>query len=112
MLPLLHYHLRAIGDGAVPAPVRDALRRRAEADARRNLRLAGELVRLLDRFARHGVAAVPYKGPLLAVRCYGDLALRPFRDLDFLIRPHDLAQAERALADHGYRPAPGRTPRP
>ncbi len=111
MLPLLHHHLRAIADGAVPAPVRDALRRRADADARRNLRLAGELVRLLDLLARHGVTAVPYKGPLLAVRCYGNLALRPFRDLDFLVRPRDLATAHQVLAADGYRPWPPRTPR-
>src|SRR2546425_5975977 len=111
ILPLLHHHLRATGDGAVPAPVRAALSRRVEADARRNLRLAGELVRLLDLFARHGVTAVPYKGPLLAVRCYGDLALRPFRDLDFLVRPQDLATAHQVLVADGYRPWPPRTPR-
>src|SRR5207245_2877395 len=111
MLPLLHHHLRPIADGAVPAAVRDVLRRRAEADAQRNLRLAGELLRLLDRFAAHGVAAVPYKGPTAALRCYGDLALRPFRDLDFLVRPQDLQTAHQVLAADGYRPSPARSPR-
>src|SRR5207245_6290544 len=57
MLPLLHHHLRPIADGAVPAAVRDVLRRRAEADAQRNLRLAGELLRRVGRFAAHGGAA-------------------------------------------------------
>ncbi len=111
MLPLLHHHLRAVADGAIPALVRDALRRRAEADAQRNLRLAGELLRLLDRFAAHGGHAVPYKGPIVALRCYGDLALRPFRDLDFLVRPRDLATAHQVLAADGYAPSPPRTPR-
>ncbi len=111
MLPLLHHQLRAVADGAVSALVRDALRRRAEADAQRNLRLAGELLRLLDRFAAHGVAAVSYKGPTVALRCYGDLALRPFRDLDFLVRPQDLGTAHQVLAGDGYRPRPPRTPR-
>ena len=104
MLPLLHHHLRPIADGAVPAPVRAALRRQAEADARRTLRVASELVRLLDLIARDGVTAVPYKGPLLAVLCYADLALRPFRDLDFLVPPSELARAEAVLAADGYRP--------
>jgi len=111
MLPLLDHHLRPMADGAVPAAVRDALRRRAGADAQRNLRLAGELLRLVDRFAAAGLAAVPYKGPTVALRCYGDLALRPFRDLDFLVRPHDLATAYQVLAADGYRPWTPRTPR-
>ena len=110
ILPLLHHHLCA-ADGAVPAVVLDSLRRRAEADAQRNLRLAGELLRLLDRFAAHDVSVVPYKGPVLAMRCYGDLALRPFRDLDFLVHQQDFACAERVLVAEGFRSPLGRTPR-
>ena len=58
ILPLLHRYLSATANGAVPAPVRDALSERADADARRNLRLTGELVRILDAFSAHGVRAL------------------------------------------------------
>ena len=110
MLPLLHRYLGACPN-TVPASVFAALDDQFQTNARRTLHLAAELLGLVDRFAAHGVAAVPYKGPTVALRCYGDLALRPFRDLDFLIRTRDLPAAERVLAAEGYRPPPGRTPR-
>jgi hypothetical protein len=91
--------------------MRAALRCRAEADAQRNLRLAGELLRLLDRFAERGITAVPYKGPVLGALYYGDLALRPFRDLDFLVRPSDRVRAHDVLAAEGYGPSLGLIPR-
>ncbi len=109
ILPLLNHHLRTIANGDVPASVRAELGRRAEADAQRNLRLAGELLRLLDHFAERGITTVPHKGPLLAAMCYGDLALRPFRDLDFLVRPSDRTLACHVLAAAGYRPPLRRT---
>ena len=109
MLPLLHHHLKSCPE--LHASVLAALSQASEVSARHSLRLAAEMLRLFDRFAAADVNAVPYKGPTLAARCYGNLALRPFRDLDFFIRAADLAQAERVLAADGYRPAPNRTPR-
>ena len=32
-----------------------------------------------------GIAAIPYKGPVLAAAVYGNLALRTFSDLDILV---------------------------
>ncbi len=90
--------------------MRVELRRSAAADAQRNLRLASVLLRLLDGFAERGIPAVPCKGPLLAAMCYGDIALRPFRDLDFLVRAADRKAAFDVLAAEGYRRTPGRTP--
>ncbi len=103
MLPLLYRHLRPFPD-AVPAPVLAALRDGFHVSARQGLRLTGEMLRLLPWLATNQVVAIPYKGAVLAARYYGDVALRPFRDLDFLVQPRDLARAERALAAKGYRP--------
>ncbi len=111
VVPLVYRHLAALSPAVVPEAVRDTLRARYEAHARDNLRHVRDLLHLLDRFAAHRVAAVPYKGPTVALRCYGDLALRPFRDLDFLVRPDDLATAHQVLVADGYRPWPPRTPR-
>jgi hypothetical protein len=101
LVPLLHRRLGAAPDG-VPGPVASRLRAEAEAAGRRNLRRAAELVALLDLLGRDGIPAVALKGPALAVRLYGDLALRPCRDLDLMLRPADVPRAVRRLADRGY----------
>src|SRR5207247_2195984 len=72
--------------------------------ARRNLRFAGELLRLLELFEGEGIAAVPFKGPVLAVAAYGDIALRESRDLDILVRRGDVQHAKQLLLSRGYRP--------
>src|SRR6266702_2332708 len=110
MLPLLHRHLSASPEN-IPAPVLAALSDGFKVSIRQSLRLVGEMLQLLGRFAERRVVAVPYKGPTLAARCYGDLSLRPFRDLNFLVRPQDLAPARQVLAADGYAPSPPRTPR-
>src|SRR3989475_835141 len=109
LLPLLYRHLGSRPD-SVPAEIRGALREGFEANARRALRLTAELLRLHDQLTSRGVTVIPYKGPVFAASVYGDLALRPFRDLDFLVQRHDADRAEHVLAAAGYRPLYGLTP--
>jgi hypothetical protein len=68
-----------------------------------NLALYAELQRLLDDFAAARIEVASYKGPLLALTLYGSVTLREFRDLDFLVRPEDVARAAPVLETHGYR---------
>ena len=103
VLPLLYRALRGLS-GAVPPGILEDLRDRYEHDARRNLKFTGELVRVLDCLEAHHVAAIPYKGPVLAETVYGDLALRYFSDLDILVRPADVLRAKVALQTLGYAP--------
>jgi hypothetical protein len=100
---LLYWHLGRAAPESPPAPVHDELRRWFHDNACRNLLFAGELIRLLDLFAAHGVRALPFKGPTLAAQAYGNLALRQFVDLDLLVAPADLARARELLAGQGYR---------
>jgi len=72
--------------------------------ALRNLVLSAELVTIMDRFQSEGLQAIPYKGPVLAVQAYGDMALREFEDLDIVLRQHDLARANELMIGLGYRP--------
>ena len=62
----------------------------------------GELLRLLDLFDRHSIAALPFKGPVLADMLYGDIAARDYCDLDILLPKQDLRRATRALLAAGY----------
>jgi hypothetical protein len=89
----------------LPREIEQGLRSGYEENIRRNLRFAGELARIAEHFEKKELRAVPYKGSSLAESVYGDLALRSFSDLDFLIAPADFEAAKQALAELGYRPS-------
>jgi len=55
------------------------------------------------------VETIPFKGPVTAIQAYGDLGLREFRDLDFLIRDVDIAATLESLQKLGYRRRSGLT---
>src|SRR5438876_1110475 len=90
MIPLVYRYMRALAAEAAPKAVIDQLRQRYHANALRNLSLAGEMIQLLELFQTHGITAIPFKGPTLAALAYGDLALRQFNDLDFLVNSRDI----------------------
>lgn len=103
VFPSLYRRLAALSPAAAPPNVLAAWGRDYRIHARRNLRLTGELLRVLNLFASQGVTAIPLKGPLLAQTAYGDPALRQFIDLDILVRPRDLGPARELLLAAGYR---------
>ena len=73
-------------------------------NSRRNLFLTKELLNLLTLFETHQIAAIPFKGPVLAASVYKNLALRQFSDLDLIIHKQHVAKARELLISHGYRP--------
>lgn len=109
MLPLLWHTLRD-HSGLLPPGLADELRLAFDANARRNLLLAGELLAVLRTLETLGIEAVSWKGPVLAQRAYRDLSLRQFYDLDILVRRADLARARAALLDLGFGPEKRMTP--
>lgn len=94
----------------VPTDVRDELENYRRATARRNLRLTGKLVNLVDYFDDADVDVLPFKGPVLAEKAYGDLTARRFADLDLLVRPEAFPAAEQILRTAGYRERSSETP--
>jgi len=104
VLSLVARNLNAHARG-LPTEIARRLRSADEANIRRNLWFANELGRIADYFDGKHLRAVPYKGSALAESAYGDLALRSFNDLDFLISPADFDRAKQILAQLGYRPA-------
>ena len=87
-----------------------SLRSAYEANLRRSLSFTAELTRIIEHFERSKLRAIPYKGPVLAQSAYGDVGLRSFFDLDFLIAPADFDRAKRALAEIRYRPSADLSP--
>jgi len=67
------------------------------------------LLKLVEEFQSSNIPVLPFKGPLLAIRAYGDLSLRRFGDLDMLIRPTDLLRSVELLKANGYSPVTSAT---
>lgn len=110
VLPLLYVRLAEIGGDLAPGEEMARLRDLYLSNSRRNLLMAAELLKLLRLFNSSGIAAIPFKGPVLAVQAYGDLGLRQFADLDILVRREDMEKVEEMLPLHGYRPRYAFTP--
>jgi hypothetical protein len=104
LAPLMQRHLPPLELAGIPKSVIAALWARHEATRRQNLAMAEDLDRILEQLESAGIAAVPYKGPTLALRAYGDITLREFSDLDILVRRDDVMRARDALRVLGYRP--------
>jgi len=102
MVPLLYQVLGTTCPEAVPKEVLEQLRDYFHANARRNLALASELVRLVALFRAQDIRVIPFKGPILATLAYRDLMLRPIGDLDLLVPEQELPRATALLVAQGY----------
>ncbi|HEY9285601.1 MAG TPA: nucleotidyltransferase family protein, partial [Pyrinomonadaceae bacterium] len=104
LVPLVHLHLSAPSTPALPADAAARLRALAQRMAALNSYLAGELRDLLKEFSARGIAAIPYKGPALALEAYGRASLRQFCDLDIIVPARDLRPAAEVVRGRGYAP--------
>lgn len=101
--PLVYECFKQIRAGVVPPSVLEETRTRSLNNARRNLVLTRELLKLLDLFGQHNIPVLPFKGPVLAQAVYRSVALRCFSDLDILVREQDLPRAAEVLTSAGYK---------
>lgn len=99
LTPLLYWELKSTRPDLISPLLAD----RFERNMRNSLFLTGELLRILDLFEREGIAAIPFKGPTLAVTAYDNLALRRFDDLDILVRPEDVWRARDVMLREGFQ---------
>jgi Uncharacterised nucleotidyltransferase len=95
---LLVYQQLLASSPDMPDYFRDAARERRIATES----LVEELEALLQDLADHGVEALPFKGPALALVLYGDAALRQSNDIDLLVRRDDFSSAEALLFLRGF----------
>ncbi|HEX8458030.1 MAG TPA: nucleotidyltransferase family protein [Pyrinomonadaceae bacterium] len=102
LVPLLYFHLHARAAEKVPPTVYEKLREQFRRISALNVYLSGELRRLLKLFAARDIDAIPYKGPALAVKAYGQISLRHFGDLDIIVRRRDVPRIIDLLVAEGY----------
>lgn len=93
-----------------PSEILAKLSRIAAADARTCLSQAAEVVRLSRLFADAGIRMMVFKGVVLSQQLYGDPARRGPGDIDILVDPERLWDADGVLIRAGYvksgRPIP------
>lgn len=104
-LPLLERNLHSVSPELVQTAAKERLATAARESAFRGLRLTAELINVLSVFESAHILALPYKGPIVAMQAYGDLALRPFDDVDILVPQRDMPKAHEAMMALGYRPS-------
>ncbi len=97
--------MREVAETLVPQEIMQALIDRQRAQILSSLRLTAEMFRLLERFASEGIGALVVKGAVLAVRAYGDPAMRSYGDLDLLVRQRDIRRATELMSAADFVPA-------
>src|ERR1700691_2994581 len=103
VMPLLYHNLQKECPDSVPQNILAPLRARYQAQAAQAASRVEELVRVLSLLEEQGIPAVPYKGPTLAQRLYGNVALREFGDLDIMILERDVMRAQELIRSNGYK---------
>jgi hypothetical protein len=102
--PLVHRTLSRREEGQVPTEVLDRLADASRDVALDNLRFDQTLRRLVDELEAADIPVIPFKGPALARRAYGNSAYRQYVDLDLLVQRSDFYRAKAELQEKGYEP--------
>lgn len=103
LMPLLYRHLSSGYPDALPPSTLETLTDQFRQNAAKNLLRTTELLKVIKNLKEHGINALPFKGPVLAVQVYGNVSLRQFADLDILVRKEDAPAAMEVLIAGGYR---------
>ncbi|MGI8704731.1 MAG: nucleotidyltransferase domain-containing protein [Sphingomicrobium sp.] len=106
----MYRHLQDACADLVPSEVLYQLREEYIRAAARSMSLAAELCAITRLLEGQGIAPLPYKGPVLALQAYGDIAMRTFTDIDLLVRRRDVSKAREILGSRGYSPIDELTP--
>lgn len=101
--PLLYLTLGQTFRDFVPKELIGRLRNIYLQNVASNILLTKSLLKIINLFNVHNIAAIPYKGPLLSAFIYGDVFFRSFGDLDILIDKNDVHKACALLASQGYQ---------
>lgn len=87
----------------VPQDFQRQLQQHSQQSMLHMMQLIHELNRIVGLFQAHGIPAIPYKGPVLSLVAYGNLAIRQAGDLDILVAPETFSQARELLLSQQYR---------
>jgi hypothetical protein len=102
ILPALWNGIQELLVEQPPADVRRNLHMWALSNSHRTQSYARQLVGIISGLKDHGIQALAFKGPTLAMQLHEREDAREFVDLDLLVRRSDLARAAAVLVREGY----------
>lgn len=73
-------------------------------NAQKNLFFLRELFKILDLLESREIVAIPFKGPILSILIYKNVALREFNDLDIFVDQKNVIKSREVLISNGYKP--------
>lgn len=112
IVPSVHRALQTVADHPSVAPLQQALMPSVQACAATGLHKAQVLENVLREFAEAGIEVIPLKGTGLDVRFYDGPGRRKDGDHDLLVRPAQLSDAVRVLAEMGFQSFASEAPPP
>lgn len=104
LISLVYWNLDKIYFEYVPVKFQEKFKDYYNSNAKKNLLMFGELLKILEKFKIAEIIAIPYKGPILALLAYQTLTLREFGDLDIFIPKEFFFQAENLMTGLGFEP--------
>jgi hypothetical protein len=103
VMPLLYRVLKPY-PGQIPLEIWHHLAQSYFDTATLNALRLDEWEKVVGHLAEQGVKMLVLKGAALAEELYGEIAVRPMKDLDLLVQREELAAAQAVLAERGYAP--------
>ncbi|MBI3591531.1 MAG: nucleotidyltransferase family protein [Candidatus Melainabacteria bacterium] len=104
ILLLLYFHINNSCLELIPDKYLNYLREYCHKTTLSNLSISQELLKLLKLFKAKNISIIPFKGPVITSYLYGNLSLREFSDLDFLVKENDMHLIKEILISEGYIP--------
>ena len=100
--PSVYKTLSQLSNSVVPEHALSFLRKKYQENTIHSLSLTGETVRIVKALESYDIRCIVLKGAPLAWRLYGDIAVRPSRDIDILVPFEKLEKAISILKSEGY----------
>ena len=101
--PLVYHNFRQTRCSLAPQAVVAQLQAEAARNTRRVLIQINEAARLTRLLADAGIESLIIKGPVLSLLAFGDLSLRQSHDIDLMLDPARVVEADRLITQAGYR---------
>jgi len=93
------------GPESLPPTILGELHQRHLTIAARNFVKIQHLYDMHEQLQKHDIQATCIKGPALALQAYGNIAVRPFADIDLVVHRTDLLRVHDVFAENGYKRA-------
>ena len=103
VIPLICKSFKHINSTAVPEDILHHLTSITLNTFLKNGFMCKELLKIVELFKANNIQVLPFKGPTLAAAVYGDLTLRNYVDLDFLVHDQNFEKALNLLRSNNYK---------